>query len=62
MVVLLPLNLAQTYAKNDNLSIVEVSGIPQASMPKILYRDGARPLPPVGHRLIEHIVDRFAAP
>lgn len=60
LVTLLPLNLAQTYLDEAGLELVELSGIPQSSMPKILYREGAQKLSVLGHRLIEHIQARFA--
>ncbi len=60
LVTLLPLNLAHSYMQEPGLVIVELSGIPQASMPKILYRDGAQTLSELGHRLIEHIGTKFA--
>ena len=60
LVTLLPLNLAQTYLVEPGLQIIELSGIPQASMPKILYRQGAQKLSALGHRLIEEIQQKFA--
>ncbi|MBO6506464.1 MAG: LysR family transcriptional regulator [Kordiimonadaceae bacterium] len=60
LVTLLPLNLAQTYLQEPGLTIVELSGIPQASMPKILYRAGAQKFSALGYRLIEHISTKFA--
>ena len=61
LVTLLPLNLAQTYLNEPGLQIIELSGIPQASMPKILYRQGAQKLSALGHRLIEQIQQKFSA-
>ena len=60
MVTLLPRNLASAYLASGELAIVQLRDIPQASMPKILYRDGPKALPPLGHRLIEEIKARFA--
>lgn len=60
MVTLLPLNLAKAYAETGTLSIIKLRDIPQASMPKILYRNGPRALPPLGHKLIDQIKARFA--
>ena len=60
MVTLLPLNLAHAYAEPGALEIVKLNGIPQASMPKILYRNGPRALPPLGQRLIQNITTRFS--
>lgn len=62
MVTLLPLNLANAYAGTGEFSIVKLKDIPQASMPKILYREGPHALPPLGHRLIDQIKARFSAP
>ncbi len=62
MVTLLPLNLAQTYEQQGDVVIVALSDLPQSSMPKILYRETARSLSPLGHQLIRHIKSRFATP
>lgn len=61
LVTLLPLNLAQSYISGGDLVIVPLDGIPQASMPKILFREGATGLSPLGFRLIEPIKTRFMA-
>lgn len=60
LVTLLPNNLAETYRAGGTLNIIEMADIPQPSMPKILYRQGNKNLPPLGHRLIKHIQSIFA--
>lgn len=59
LVTTLPLNLAESYLPTTDVEIVEISGIPQASMPKIIYRDGMQGLSALGKRLVNHICEKF---
>lgn len=60
LVTLLPLNLAMVYRIKRNLEVITLEDLPQKSSPKILYREGGQPMPPVGKRIIEHIRSLYA--
>ncbi len=60
LVVLLPRNLAEAYVEPGLFDLIDIEGIPQQSAPKILYRQGSKLLPPLGHKLVEHIQSNFA--